>query len=579
MLKHIGTGLMSFSDFLEKNSYYVDKTFAIKEIFDNGKTCCLFTRPRRFGKTLIQSMLKEFLCLNYKNRPDHDERLRTLFKGLAVAADQKFCEEHMGRHPVIYISFKNVEQNTYDGMRLGLIRLVRELYASFYFLAGSKKLNRLQLQAFDEIAFINGRDLGAYTDELITASLGTLCSVVNTVYDRKAVVLIDEYDVPLNKAHSYGFYEKILPLFREMLYKVVKDDRDLVEKCVLTGCLRISRESIFTGMNNAGIYTMSDPLYADVFGFTQSEVDALLEYYSLSSKKDIIKQWYNGYNFKGTSIYNPWDVLCYCDALLSDPKAQPGNFWSNTSGNDIIKEFIDYAERDAIEKMQKLLNGETVKVKIDEYLAYPQLEKEHSEIQLFSILFSTGYLTAVSVVADEYELKIPNKEIMQLFKGLVAAFYQDPYTSFHAKAKEMISIMKDGYPTPVANCIALLLSKYLSFRDVGYEIAYHSYILGILSQVLPESSGLSSEIQAGDGIADIAFSIEKNTGIILELKRAGDEKEDLPALAHKALKQAEDRKYYKVFSGSPVDKVIIYGIACFKRKVEVTSKTITRMRS
>ncbi len=565
--KNIGTGLMVFSEFQECNSYYVDKTSFIKDLMNDGKQTLLFTRPRRFGKTLTQSMLKEFLCLNFEERPDHDEKLHKLFEHLQVSSDPEFCKQHMGRYPVIFISFKGIDQPSFEGMRSELIRLVRTLYRSFAFLLERGKIGEFDLNSFREYAEFNNLKSRAEEDSLITGCLEFLCELLKKIYDQKVIVLIDEYDVPINRGHSCGFYDQILPLIRGMLYPVVKDDRGLIKKCVVTGCNRISKESIFTGMNNAVVYSMSNPKYADVFGFTKKEVEALLEYYSLEHKKETIKEWYDGYHFGEASIYNPWDVMSYCDAVLNDPKAQPENYWSNTSGNEIIKEFIDYADEDSLNKMQELLEWKTVKVKIDEQLVYPDLEKAHSSVQLFSVLYSSGYLTALSTDKAGYELKIPNKEILELFKELPTSFSSDPKTAFYLSARELPKLMAKGYPGPVESRMNALLSRYLSVRNTGYEIAYHSFFLGILSQALSEEGQLRSEAEAGDGYADISF-IEGTTGIILEFKKAqaGEDEKDL---AEQAIKQVQDKHYQRVFSGFPIKEVIVYGIACRGKKTVV----------
>ncbi len=563
MLKNIGTGLMSFAGFKESNSYYVDKTYAIEKIINSGESTLLFTRPRRFGKTLTQSMLKEFLCLNFEERRDYEARLHRLFDPLQVSLNQDFCEQHMGRYPVIFVSFKGIDQNSFEGMHDALSQLIEDLYLSFSFIKDGKKISGDYIHRFNK--YLNATEYK--NDNLITSSLGFLCALLYKIYDQKVIVLIDEYDVPINRGHSCGFYDQILPLIRGMLYPVVKDDRGLIKKCVVTGCNRISKESIFTGMNNAVVYSMSNPKYADVFGFTKKEVEALLEYYSLEHKKETIKEWYDGYHFGEASIYNPWDVMSYCDAVLNDPKAQPENYWSNTSGNEIIKEFIDYADEDSLNKMQELLDGKTVKVKIDEQLVYPDLEKAHSSVQLFSVLYSSGYLTALSTDKAGYELKIPNKEILELFKELATAFYSDPKTAFYLSARELPKLMAKGYPGPVESRMNALLSRYLSVRNTGYEIAYHSFFLGILSQALSEEGQLRSEAEAGDGYADISF-IEGTTGIILEFKKAqaGEDEKDL---AEQAIKQVQDKHYQRVFSGFPIKEVIVYGIACRGKKAVV----------
>ena len=534
MKKKIGLGLMNFSELRESNSYYVDKTAFIKEIMNENIKSFLFTRPRRFGKTLTQSMLHDFLCLNYENDPAFEEKQSALFCDLEISKDVEFSKRHMGQHPVIFISLKGVEQPSYEGMRTELARLVRTLFSSFLFLK-QKDLDRYYINSFDRYLNTGLEGSEELTDNLITSSLEFLCAILKKVYGRKIIVLIDEYDVPVNKAHSRGFYEQILPLVRGMLYKIVKDDQALVEKCVITGCNRISRESIFTGMNNALVYSISDRMYSDVFGFTQAEVDALLEYYALTLKKAIVKNWYDGYSFGGTGIYNPWDVTNYCYDLINDPTAKPVNYWANTSSNEIIREFMDHADPNSLEKMQSLLNGESVKIRIDEQLVYPDLEKEHSSVQLFSILYSSGYLTAVYVNNGEYELKIPNLEIMDLFKELVTDFYRSSDTLYHACAAELPKLMAEGFSGPVEDRLNLLLSRFISVRNTGFEIAYHLFFVGVLSQVLGANSKLRSEPEAGDGFVDVTFMINKSIGIILEFKKARGDTE-LESLALSALK-------------------------------------------
>ena len=440
-------------------------------------------------------MLHDFLCLNYQNDPAWKEKQGELFCDLEISKDTEFCKRHMGQHPVIFISLKGVEQPSYEGMRAELSHLVRTIFSSFLFLK-QKDLDRYYINSFDRYlntGLVGSEDL---TDNLITSSLEFLCAILKKVYGRKIIVLIDEYDVPVNKAHSRGFYEQILPLVRGMLYKIVKDDQALVEKCVITGCNRISRESIFTGMNNALVYSISDRMYSDVFGFTQAEVDALLEYYALTLKKAIVKNWYDGYSFGGTGIYNPWDVTNYCYDLINDPTAKPVNYWANTSSNEIIREFMDHADPNSLEKMQSLLNGESVKIRFDEQLVYPDLEKEHSSVQLFSILYSSGYLTAVYVNNGEYELKIPNLEIMDLFKELVTDFYRSSDTLYHACAAELPKLMAEGFSGPVEDRMNLLLSRFISVRNTGFEIAYHLFFVVVLSQVLGANSKLRSEPEA-----------------------------------------------------------------------------------
>lgn len=576
MKKKIGLGLMNFSELRESNSYYVDKTAFIKEIMNENIKAFLFTRPRRFGKTLTQSMLHDFLCLNYQNDPAWKEKQGELFCDLEISKDTEFCKRHMGQHPVIFISLKGVEQPSYEGMRAELSHLVRTLFSSFLFLK-QKDLDRYYINSFDRYlntGLVGSEDL---TDNLITSSLEFLCAILKKVYGRKIIVLIDEYDVPVNKAHSCGFYEQILPLVRGMLYKIVKDDQALVEKCVITGCNRISRESIFTGMNNALVYSISDRMYSDVFGFTQAEVDALLEYYALTLKKAIVKNWYDGYSFGGTGIYNPWDVTNYCYDLINDPTAKPVNYWANTSSNEIIREFMDHADPNSLEKMQSLLNGESVKIRFDEQLVYPDLEKEHSSVQLFSILYSSGYLTAVYVNNGEYELKIPNLEIMDLFKELVTDFYRSSDTLYHACAAELPKLMAEGFSGPVEDRMNLLLSRFISVRNTGFEIAYHLFFVVVLSQVLGANSKLRSEPEAGDGFADVTFMINKSIGIILEFKKARGDTE-LESLALSALKQADEKNYRRVFADYPVAKIITYGIACHGKKAVVKAAVETLQR-
>lgn len=572
MLKNIGTGLMNFSEFIDNNCYYVDKTDAIKKIINDGKKTILFTRPRRFGKTLFQSTLQKFFCLNYDKDPKYQEHLSEIFSGLKIASDQEFCKKHMGQYPVIFVSFKSLEQNVFDDMRQELIRSIESLYRNFLFLIENSSANHYYVQEFRKYLNINSSATRVIADNLITSSLIFLCEFLYKTYKKQVIVLIDEYDVPVQKGHSFGFYEKIISFIRAMLYPVVKDDQGLISRCVITGCNRISKESIFTGMNSAVVYSMISHNYSDLFGFTQDEVSKLLDYYHLSDKKETVKQWYNGYLFGESYIYNPWDVMSFCDDALNGAK-EPGNYWSNTSSNDIIKEFIDYADGDSLEKMQKLLNRETVNVEIDEQIVFSDLAKEHSQCQLFSVLFTSGYLTLVKKVGGEYQLKLPNNEIALLFKQLVTNFYKSSDTLFHASAQKLPSLLASGYAGPVSQLLNQLLSRYLSVRDTGAEIAYHTFLLGILSQVLPSSSLLNSELEAGNGYADLVLSVNESTGIILELKKAPSKK-DLKKCSELALSQIEKRNYVEIFSNYPVKKVIVYGIAFFGKQCNVQSDSL-----
>ncbi len=385
--KKINVGRTSFATIIEDRNYYVDKTPYLKSIIENSVDSMIFTRPRRFGKTLTMDMLKSFFCLNYKNDPGYEKRQRALFEDLAIGQDKEFCREHQGKYPVISLTFNGAWANTFDNMCGQLYNIINTLYHEFDFLEDNPALNKSDLNEFVKCRDINDIYNIEKGNRILQQSLVTLVRLLYKCYQTPVIVLLDEYDVPLQYAHQYGYYDDLINVIRILFSSVVKPADELkIKKSIFTGCLRISKESIFTGLNRQEVYSFSSAEYQDFFGFTQNEIEQMLSYYGLEEKKTTFKEWYDGYNFCGTAVYCPWDVVKYLSALMNSPRAEPENYWAGTSANEIIYEALDFADASALELFQKLLDGQTVACKLDEQYSYPDFDKFHSDPQLFILL-------------------------------------------------------------------------------------------------------------------------------------------------------------------------------------------------
>lgn len=407
MRKKLPVGIEYFEEFQAENFYYVDKTMFIAELLQNWGKVYLFTRPRRFGKTLNMSMLKCFFEIGCD---------QTLFEGLKISQEKELCETHMGQYPVIFISLKSVDGTAFEDAVAALRRVIGREARRFDFLLESDQLSQGDRDAYQALTQTKN---GIFTmaEEALIDSLRTLSELLSKHYRHKVILLIDEYDVPLDKAFQAGYYDEMVSLIRNLFGNVLKTNPAL-HFAVLTGCLRISKESIFTGLNNIKVHTISDARYDEYFGFTDDDVDEMLSFYNLTEYKDVIRGWYDGYLFGTVHVYCPWDVINYCDTLLADKDAEPENYWANTSGNDIVRRLLGKADPTTRDEIEQLLNGGYIIKRIRPELTYREIEDSVDNI--WSVLYSTGYLTQIERLPErKWKLVLPNREVKELFIDLV----------------------------------------------------------------------------------------------------------------------------------------------------------------
>ncbi len=576
-LKDMNVGIEDFKDIIQViPSYYVDKTSFIKNI--SKEKVALFTRPRRFGKTLTMSMLKYFFEMNYENPSDISVTVE-LFKGLDISKDTEFCKQHMGQYPVIFLTLKEVKG---DNFRIAISKFAKLIYKEwgrFYnFINKNSDINEeLKIQIDDckkacyNISQKKFIDSPEEDSSNITDSLMLLAQTLSIIFKKKAIVIIDEYDVPLEKSRG-KYYQSMVGFIRDLFSTTFKTN-DFLEKGFLTGCLRVSRESIFTGLNNIPVYDCTKTEYAELFGFTNKDVAQMLDYYNLANKFDTIKEWYDGYEIGKSEIYNPYSVNTYVKELLSNRDAQADCAWKNSSSNDFLTEFVDYLPGNEIDDFKKLLDGNTITKELNNTLNYGDLEK-HNTSDLWTMLYSTGYLTKVGSPSEEddsFVLRIPNKEVKKCFKDKILAYFESS-TEYKNYGLDLLKFLKSENTNKIQETLDELLPKYLGLRDIGNdkEYVYHSFLDGIFA-----CSGINAKSQqeAGNGYPDISLIIENKepeeyTAIILELKKASSEDENLmEEQCLIALKQCNDKKYYKKFTPNPtITKIIMYGIAFCNRK-------------
>ena len=405
-------GIENFEEIRSKGYYYVDKTKLIEQLFDSRGKVNLFTRPRRFGKTLNMSMLKSFFEIG---------AVPALFEGLYISGNRKLCEEHMGKYPVIFLSLKNVEGLNFEAAKYQMLELVAKEAGRFDFLTQSENLTESDKGRYCALTtFLNGRY--AMDEDLLYGSLQTLSELLYKHYGKKTVILIDEYDVPLDKAFQHGYYREMVALIRAMFGKALKTN-DALEFAILTGCLRVSKESIFTGLNNFKILSITDSRFDEQFGFTDQEVRELLAFYHVENRFEETKEWYDGYHFGNVDVYCPWDVINHVDRIKDDPKARPEAYWINTSGNDLLKRFVDKASKTTRNEIERLIAGEVIEKQIRLDLTYDEID--NSIDNLWSVLFTTGYLTHAGISDDGvYKLVIPKKEVREVFKLQIQEWFK-----------------------------------------------------------------------------------------------------------------------------------------------------------
>ena len=553
--KKLPIGIENFEEFSSENFYYVDKTLFIKELLQNWGKVNLFTRPGRFGKSLNMSMLKCFFEIGSEPM---------LFDGLKIMQEKSLCEKYMGKFPVISISLKSVDGLKYDSAVAALRTVIGNEAGRFRFLRESPELDEDDRNSYNQLVNVEAKGNSKYamSDDALIDSLKTLSLLLEKHYGQKVILLIDEYDVPLDKAFQAGYYNEMVSLIRNLLGNALKTN-DSLHFAVLTGCLRISKESIFTGLNNPKVHTISDLRYDEYFGFTDADVDELLEFYGLSSYKDTIRDWYDGYRFGDTDVYCPWDVINYCDELLAAPGTPPKNYWANTSGNDLVLRLLKKADQTTKDEVEELLNGGKITKKVSQELTYRDIEGSVGNV--WSVLYATGYLTGRHVDqadADIFSLWIPNGEIHKLFYELVEDWFREVTRS----DTERINRFCAAFPASDMETIQEMLGDYLwdsiSVRDTAVrrnmkENFYHGMLLGLLRS---QGSWLvKSNVETGEGYSDISIQTPERLGIVIELKYADDG--NLEKACGEALGQIEEKKYVEGLKRRGMKKIIKYGIA------------------
>ncbi len=519
----VGTG--NFTEIRESGNYYVDKTHVIGQIVrDNGKII-LFTRPRRFGKTTLQTMLEAFFDIRKSNT--------SLFTGLSIMNDKETVESWMNCYPVIFLSFKDVDGLNYENALSILKGIVQDLFSEYRFLLEDDIVEA-------DASFLSRMLSGEITDLDIRRSLSVIVRLISAHYHKGVIIIVDEYDVPLAKAEANGYYSQMIDVMHSML-SILKDNPN-VKKAILTGCLRISKESLFTGLNNMTVYSLTGAKYSDAFGFTENEVSRLLAYYNVSNKASDIKRWYDGYNIAGESIYAPWDMLSYINDLMSDKNALPDNYWANTSGNTIIRKFINHADINIYDDYSTLINGGYIAKIISEDLTYKDMYSNDNNI--WSLMLSTGYLT----LADKYRpneeicLKLPNEEIRQLFIRAVNSWFQERMRS--ENLSELFNAIWNGDTKKIGSILSDYLERAISYYDYS-ESFYHAFVTGLFSAT--KYRGVSNRERGNGRSGLLIIDINNKRVAVFEFKIAKTEN-SIEKKLHEGILQIEDKKYASDFS-------------------------------
>lgn len=553
--KKLPIGIENFEELRKEDFYYVDKTGMIKELLHNWGKVNLFTRPRRFGKSLNMSMLKNFFSLGSDKK---------LFEGLKITEETALCEEYMGKFPVISISLKGINAGTYETACEMAARVMNEEADRYQYLLESDRLTQTDKERFEELL---RRDM---SEAALFGSLRELSRLLQKHYDQDVIVLIDEYDVPLAKAFEHGYYEQMVILLRNMFEQVLKTN-DCLKFAVMTGCMRISKESIFTGLNNLRVLSVSDVEFDEYFGFTDSEVKDMLEYYDLLQYYQTLKEWYDGYQFGNVEVYCPWDVICHCAKLCADQDAQPQNYWSNTSSNEVVKRFIQNEDIGRTKReIEALVAGEVIEKEIYQELTYKDMYRSIDNI--WSVLFTTGYLTQRGKPdRKRFPLAIPNMEIREIFTDQIMELFKEDLRKNGEAVNAFCDALKNGDASQAETRFGEYLRRTISIRDTFVkkklkENFYHGILLGLLG--FQDTWGISSNKESGDGYSDILVEIDREgTGIVIEMKYAEDG--NLEAACKEALEQINKKRYEEELREEGIDHILKYGIACYKKRCRV----------
>ena len=562
-------GIENFEEIRKLGFYYIDKTRLIEQLLQGWGKVTLFTRPRRFGKTLNMSMLKSFFEIGTD---------KTLFDGLYISGNKELCDEHMGKYPVIFLSFKGVEGLTYDEAFDALVRVIGKEISRVSFLADSDKLTMLEREQYKGLTIIEDGSFVFSKDKLIS-SLQLLSQLLYKHYGQKVVILIDEYDVPLDKAFQNGYYKEMVSLIRGLFGQALKTN-EFLQFAVLTGCLRVSKESIFTGLNNFEINSIVDIDHDEQFGFTDDEVMKLLLDYDRSERYPDAKEWYDGYHFGNADIYCPWDVINFAKKLVSDLSARPSAFWINSSGNDMVKRFVDRADQTTRDEIEKLVAGGFVEKQLRLDLTYDEIDNTIDN--LWSVLFTTGYLTKIGEVkvpdseSYAYKLVIPNKEVREVFILQIQEWFKAVVTKDDDTMKLLSKAILDKDEKQIARQLNIVMGRMISILDTKApddmkENFYHGLLLGLLRGSNPDWL-IKSNRESGDGFSDILIMPEDpDAGIVIEVKYAKEMKE-LDAACETAMAQIKNKRYDEALRDEGRCDILAYGIAFCRKRCRVVGE-------
>ena len=564
-------GIENFEEIRKLGFYYIDKTRLIEQLLQGWGKVTLFTRPRRFGKTLNMSMLKSFFEIGTD---------KTLFDGLYISGNKELCDEHMGKYPVIFLSFKGVEGLTYDEAFDVLVRVIGKEISRVSFLADSDKLTMLEREQYKGLTIIEDGSFVFSKDKLIS-SLQLLSQLLYKHYGQKVVILIDEYDVPLDKAFQNGYYKEMVSLIRGLFGQALKTN-EFLQFAVLTGCLRVSKESIFTGLNNFEINSIVDIDHDEQFGFTDDEVMKLLSDYDRSERYHDAKEWYDGYHFGNADIYCPWDVINFAKKLVSDPSARPSAFWINSSGNDMVKRFVDKADQTTRDEIEKLVAGGFVEKQLRLDLTYDEIDNTIDN--LWSVLFTTGYLTKIGEVkvpdseSYAYKLVIPNKEVREVFILQIQEWFKAVVAKDDDTMKLLSRAILDKDEKQIARQLNIVMSRMISILDTKAPDAmkenfYHGLLLGLLRGSNPDWL-IKSNRESGDGFSDILIEPEDpDAGIVIEVNYAKEMKE-LDAACEAAMAQIKNKRYDEALRDEGRCDILAYGIAFCRKRCRVVGEKL-----
>ncbi len=556
MMLKLPVGIEDFREIRCAGFYYIDKTDLIEQLLNNWGKVNLFTRPRRFGKTLNMSMLQRFFEINA------DE---SLFNGLSIMQRKDLCDEYLGKFPVVFLTLKGVDGLTFDKARQKLTSLVAREADRFHFLKGSSSLTDNEKERY--LALVR-MDNGKYSmdEDTLESSLQTLSELLFRHYNKKVIMLIDEYDVPLDKAYQNGYYKEMVSLIRSLFGDALKTN-EFLQFAVLTGCLRVSKESIFTGLNNFKILSVTDVRFDEQFGFTETEVKKLLEDYHLESHLSEIKEWYDGYHFGDADIYCPWDVINHVDLLCENPGELPQCYWINSSGNALVKRFISMANKTTRDEIERLISGEPIEKFIRQELTYDEIDNSIDNV--WSVLFTTGYLTQTGVTEQgAYKLIIPNREVREVFRSQIQDWFNDKIRHNTERLTDFWNSIEKGKPEEIEQYLNWTLSNSISVFDTKEkENSYHALLIGLLTG--NSDWIVRSNVEAGEGFADIIIEPENpDSGIIIELKYSR-EASGLKKACEKAVSQIKDRRYYEYLRNDGRPDITLYGIAFYKKRCKV----------